>query len=262
MKELDFQNKTNAARAINDWVKSQTKDKIEEIVTPESLEINTKLLLVNAIYFKGVWASPFDKDRTRPAAFWVTDQESREVQMMTRTSEMLYARLEELDCSMVELPYGNGRFVMQVLVPDQRLGVTQLEEKMAAIDLSFEFGKKHQVVMVEFSLPRFTLSTDLSLTDSLQRMGMEDLFSAEEADLSGITGSRLLYVSGVKQRGVIQVDEEGSEASVVTSVTTTDSATAPKIITVDHPFIFLISDTLTGSVLFQGRVVNPSDPAV
>ena len=102
---------------------------------------------------------------------------------------------------------------------------------MAAIDLSFEFGKKHQVVMVEFSLPRFTLSTDLSLTDSLQRTGMEDLFSPEEADLSGITGSKLLYVSGVQQRGVIQVDEEGSEASVVTSVTTTDSATAPKIIT-------------------------------
>ena len=229
-------------------------------MTPDSLTNNVKLLLINAIHFKGVWTSPFNKEVTMPATFWVTDEESREVPMMTRTSEMIYARLEELNSSMVELPFGNGRLVMQVLVPDERLGVFQLENKMLDIDLLAEFGEKHQIVNVELRLPRFTFSLDLPLSSSLRRTGMEDLFSPDKADLSGITGSKLLFVSEVQQKVFIQVDEEGSEAAAVTAALMSDGA--PKIVSVDHPFIFLIRDTLTDSILFQGRVVNPSGPAM
>ena len=263
IKELDFHNSKKAARAINEWVETNTDDMFDEIVSPDlDLTGNTMLYLFSAVYFKGDFQSPFNAALTKPAQFWVSEHQSVEVQMMQQTAEMIYAAVEELGCSIVELPYGTGRMVMQVLVPHETLGVAKLEEKMVKTKLQDLINNKIQLVTVELSLPRFRLSLGLRLSQVLKGLGMEDLFSADKADLSGITGSRLLHVTEVKQRVFLQVTEGDSKAAASPGVKTEASDGPVMEVTADRPFIFLVRDTLTGCLLYQGRVVNPLDQPV
>jgi len=257
---VDFAENEKAARTINDWVKAQTRDKITDLIPADSLNAMTRLVLVNAVYFKADWEAQFEKDYTGPEEFWVAESDSKEVQMMSLNGhKMNFARLDELDCSMVELPYKGERIVMQIILPKQRTGVFQLENKLAEVDLQTLFSEKKRNVKVDLSLPRFKLSHSLALSDSLKQMGMADMFSGK-ADLSGITGNRDLYVSSVVQKVFVEVNEEGSEAAAATGVMVMmRSMPAPnQQFLVDHPFIFIIRDKLTGMILFQGRVVDPS----
>jgi len=260
MSSVDFAENEKAARTINDWVKAQTRDKITDLIPADSLNAMTRLVLVNAVYFKADWEVQFEKDYTGPEEFWVAESDSKEVQMMSLNGhKMNFARLDELDCSMVELPYKGERIVMQIILPKQRTGVFQLENKLAEVDLQTLFSEKKRNVKVDLSLPRFKLSHSLALSDSLKQMGMADMFSGK-ADLSGITGNRDLYVSSVVQKVFVEVNEEGSEAAAATGVMVMmRSMPAPnQQFLVDHPFIFIIRDKLTGMILFQGRVVDPS----
>ena len=260
MSSLDFTENEKAARTINDWVKTQTRDKITDLIPTDSLNALTRLVLVNAVYFKADWAAQFEKDRTVPGRFWVTETESKEVEMMSmKGHKMDFARLDQLDSSMVELPYKGNRIVMQLILPGERTGVYDLENKLPEVDLPSLFSQNKKDIKVDLRLPRFKLSHSLALSDSLQQMGMEDMFS-DKADLSGITGTRDLYVSSVVQKVFVEVNEEGSEAAAATGVMVMmRSMPAPnQMFNVDHPFIFIIRDKLTGMVLFQGRVVDPS----
>jgi len=260
MSTVDFAENEKAARMINDWVKSETREKITDLIPADSLNSMTRLVLVNAVYFKADWAAQFEKDHTGPETFWVAQTESKEVQMMSMMGlKMDIATLDQLECSMVELPYKGNRIVMQLILPNERTGVFDLETKLAEVDLQTLFSENKRNVKVDLSLPRFKLSHSLALSDSLQQMGMADMFSGK-ADLSGITGSQGLYVSSVVQKVFVEVNEEGSEAAAATgAVVMMRSMPAPnKMFNVDHPFIFLIRDKLTGMVLFKGRVVDPS----
>ena len=145
---------------------------------------------------------------------------------------------------------------MQVLLPNKRTGVFELEDKLMGADLQSEFRKMQHKVKVDLSLPKFKLSHSLPLSESLQEMGMGDMFSEATADFSGITRDRTLFVSKGIQKVFVEVHEEGSKAPAATAVVTT-SCSLPMQFRVDHPFIFMIRDSLTGMVLFQGRVVNP-----
>ena len=259
MSELDFADNENAARMINDWVKSMTRDKIKDLIPANSLNSLTRLVLVNAIYFKGDWESKFDKERTVESEFWVGESESKQVEMMRMTQEMTFAILDEFDCTMVELPYRGERVVMQVLLPNKRTGVVELEDKLVEADLQSVFRESQYSVKVELGLPKFKLSHSLPLSDSLQELGMGDMFS-NRADFSGITGDRSLYVSKVLQKVFVEVNEEGSEAAAATGVVMMLRSMPPRTreFTVDHPFIFIIRDSLTGMLLFQGRVIDPT----
>ena len=179
--------------------------------------------------------------------------------MSLKDHKMNFARLDQLDCSMVELPYKGERIVMQLVLPKEKTGVFDLENKLGEVDLQTLFSENKKNRKVDLSLPRFKLSHSLALSDSLQQMGMEDMFS-DKADLSGITGARDLYVSSVVQKVFVEVNEEGSEAAAATAVMVNMlSLPAPnQRFSVDHPFIFIIRDKLTGMILFQGRVVDPS----
>jgi len=261
MSSVDFADNEKAARTINDWVKSETRDKIKDLIPADSLSALTRLVLVNAVYFKADWETQFDKENTDQDQFWVTEEESKEVPMMSLTGQkMNFASLNQLDCSMIELPYKGNRIVMQVILPKEKTGVFDLEKKLGEVDLQSLFSEKKKNVKVDLSLPKFKLSHSLALSDSLQQMGMEDMFSAGKADLSGITGSRDLFVSSVVQKVFVEVNEEGSEAAAATGVMVMmRSMPAPnQMFNVDHPFIFIIRDKLTGMILFQGRVVDPS----
>ena len=260
MSSVDFAENEKAARTINDWVKSQTREKITDLIPADSLNSLTRLVLVNAVYFKADWAAQFDKENTEPDLFWVAETESKEVPMMSLMGHKMYfANLDQLDCSMVELPYKGDRIVMQLVLPKEKTGVFDLENKLAEVDLQTLFSENKKNRKVDLSLPRFKLSHSLALSESLQQMGMEDMFS-DKADLSGITGTRDLYVSSVVQKVFVEVNEEGSEAAAATGVMVMmRSMPAPnQMFNVDHPFIFIIRDKLTGMVLFQGRVVDPS----
>jgi len=260
MNTVDFAENEKAARTINDWVKSETRDKITDLIPADSLNAMTRLVLVNAVYFKADWEAQFKKDATGPETFWTTETESKEVQMMSLMGhKMDFARLDQLDCSMVELPYKGNRIVMQVILPKEKTGVFELENKLTQADLQSLFSQNKRNVKVDLSLPRFKLSHSLALSESLQQMGMSNMFSGE-ANLSGITGSRDLYVSSVVQKVFVEVNEEGSEAAAATGVMVMmRSMPAPnQMFNVDHPFIFIIRDKLTGMILFQGRVVDPS----
>ena len=260
MSSLDFTENEKAARTINDWVKTQTQDKITDLIPADSLNALTRLVLVNAVYFKADWATQFEKDRTVPGRFWVTETESKEVEMMSmKGHEMDFTRLDQLDSSMVELPYKGNRIVMQLILPGKRTGVYDLENKLTEVDLPSLFSQNKKDIKVDLRLPRFKLSHSLSLSDSLKQMGMEDMFKKDKADLSGITGENDdLYVSSVLQKVFVEVNEEGSEATAATAEVARCLPPLNQKFNVDHPFLFIIRDKLTGMILFQGRVVDPS----
>ena len=262
MSSLDFTENEKAARTINDWVKTQTRDKITDLIPTDSLNALTRLVLVNAVYFKADWSAQFEKDRTVPGRFWVTETESKEVEMMSmKGHEMDFTRLDQLDSTMVELPYKGNRIVMQLILPGKRTGVYDLENKLTEVDLPSLFSQNKKDIKVDLRLPRFKLSHSLTLSDSLKQMGMEDMFNKDKADLSGITGENDdLYVSSVLQKVFVEVNEEGSEATAATELTIRRRCLPPpnQKFNVDHPFLFIIRDRLTGMILFQGRVVDPS----
>merc|ERR1711990_20154 len=262
--ELDFGESKKAARIINDWVKSETRDKIEDLIDADSLSAMTRMVLVNAIYFKGDWKSKFDKDGTIETEFWVSEEKSEKVDMMTLDGrEFNWAGLDELDCDMLELPYEGNRIVMQVFLPKKKMGVFELENKLSEVDVQSLFKKRKTNSKVDISFPKFKLTHTLPLSESLMKMGMSEMFSQGEADLSGIAGTDNLYVSKVLQKVFVEVNEEGSEAAAATAVVVMmRSMPAPnEEFNMDHPFLFMIRDSLTGMLLFQGRVVNPSGKA-
>ena len=183
--------------------------------------------------------------------------------MSSKGLSMNFARLRQLDCSMVELPYKGNRIVMQVILPGERTGVFQLENKLAEVDLQTLFSERKRNIKVDLSLPRFRLTHSLDLSDNLKQMGMADMFSdaGPPPDFSGIAGRPGdLYVASVLQKVFVEVNEEGSEAAAATAAILQERSLPPpnQLFNVDHPFIFVIRDKLTGMILFQGRVVEPS----
>ena len=262
MSSVDFADNEKAARTINDWVASKTQNKITDLIQADSLSALTRLLLVNAVYFEAAWETQFDKENTAPGMFSVARSLSKKVPMMSLMNhKMNFADLDQLDCSMIELPYKGNRIVMQVILPNQINGVFDLENKLSEGDLNSLFSENMENIRVDLTLPRFKLFHSLSLSDSLKQMGMADMFSAGKADFSGITGTRDLFVSSVIQKIFVEVNEEGSEAAAATEVVVRFMSRPPtenQTFNVDHPFIFIIRDRLTGMILFQGRVVDPS----
>jgi len=259
MQSLDFGDSHAAARMINNWVGKMTNEKIKHLINADMLNALTRLVLVNAIYFKGSWASKFDPKLTKEQEFSLSPGNTVSVQMMTQERKFPWAYLETLDSSMVELPYQGDRIVMQVLLPAKRHGLSHLEEKLKQHNVQTLFEEESENTKVNIQLPKFKLEKTIPLTEHLSSLGITDMFSDGLADFSGIDGTKQLYVSTVLQKAFIEVNEEGSEAAAATgAVMMMRSMPAPpEQFIADHPFIFFIRDKTTGMLLFQGRVSNP-----
>jgi serpin B len=257
LREVDFARDAEAARqSINAWVSQETKDKIKDLLPKGVLNNLTRLVLTNAIYFKGDWASQFKKDRTRDEDFQ-TGADKVKTPLMHQTARFKY--LDADTVQLLELPYAGKELSMVVLLPKKVDGLAQLEQTLAADKLAGWLGKlREQEVVV--SLPKFKTTCEYSLKGPLEALGLKKAFGST-ADFSGMNGkSRDLFLTAVVHKAFVDVNEEGTEAAAATAVVVTLSAAMPvrAEFRADHPFVFLIRDTRTDSVLFLGRIVNPT----
>jgi len=253
---LDFITETEASRlAINQWVSDQTEGRIEDLIPQGAIDALTRLVLTNAIYFNAAWEYPFDEDMTADGPFYLLDGGQVSVPMMKQTEAFGYTEGEGYQA--VELQYDGNELSMVILLPEA--GQFQASEEGLQAQQVCDIISSLQPAQVTLTMPRFEFDSEFSLKDTLAEMGMPIAFSCE-ADFSGMTGNRELFVSDVVHKAFVAVDEAGTEAAAATAVIMPGSAEPepPVEVTIDHPFIFLIRDIETGAILFVGRVLNPA----
>jgi serpin B len=255
LERLDFVAAADkATETINAWVEDKTQGKITDLIAPGSLDARTRLVLTNAIYFKGNWAEQFDKKQTRQAPFYVSPDETVQAPLMHRKGDYRYAEREGLQ--VLQMPYKGDDLSMVVLLPE-RSGLGQLQPDLTAETLK-EWTRGLRVQEVEVYLPKFTMTSKFELGKVLAAMGMPLAFT-QAADFSGMTGNQDLFISQVVHKAYVDVNEEGTEAAAATGVqmrVTSMPMPAP-VFRADRPFLFVIKDNVTGSILFIGRVVKP-----
>lgn len=254
----DFSQPEPARAKINGWVEGQTKQRIKDLLPPRSITELTRLVLTNAIYFKGKWEHEFDKKRTKAGPFTLADGTKGEAQFMHKSLGAQYAETD--DVLAVELPYKGREVSMLVLLPRKADGMPALEKTVSGATLDAVVKKLAWQETVNLTLPKFKLETDYDLVPGLKALGMTDAFDPDTADLSGLHTSReSLYISLVLHKAFCEVNEEGTEAAAATAVVVaTPSAIRvpklPKEFKADRPFLFAIRHNPTGTVLFAGKV--------
>ncbi|MRR16650.1 MAG: serpin family protein [Deltaproteobacteria bacterium] len=245
--------------AINGWVKKKTEGKIEKIL--EELDANSVCVLLNAIYFKGTWASPFEKRRTVDAPFKVSNSQRVTVPLMYQKDK--FKMLTEPDFQMVDVPYRGQNLSMVILLPQAVEGLAGLEKQLSIENLQGWLSKldASDAEEIKLYLPKFKLETGYDLVSPSQRMGMKDAFDLAKADFSGMGWRKgSLYISQIKHKAVVEVNEEGTEAAAATAVEmATKSMPFHPVFRADHPFFFMIRDKTSGTVLFMGRMVDPGN---
>jgi serpin B len=259
IKPIDFSNADLAAKLINTWVEDKTNDLIKDILKASDIDPLTKLALVNAIYFKGTWKYQFKKKQTREQDFMVTRANRVKVPLMSQAGKFHYG--ENKDLQVLELPYDGDDVSMVVILPRKVDGLAALEKKLNAQTLTQWTGLLRQHKKVNVFFPRFKMEYMMHMKKTLTAMGMPDAFSTVRADFSGMDGSRNLRIHKVIHKAFVEVNEEGTEAAAATVVLMAARSARidrPPTFRADHPFIFLIKDRVTGSVLFMGRMTNPA----
>ena len=260
LQPLDFAMQPDAARnTINDWVAQETSQKIRDLIAPGVLNSMTRLVLTDAIYFKGTWTDEFQKRGTKDAPFQVAVDQQVTVPLMQQTDDFKYAEIE--DGQILDLPYGGQRELsMVVLLPKQADGLVKLESRLSSENMqTWLKGMRSREVRV--FLPRFTLTSQFRLRETLESLGMTLAFAPGQADFSGISSEQDLYISAVIHKAFVDVNEQGTEAAAATAVAIAPTSALipqePVLFRADHPFVFLIRDNRSGSILFLGRVMNP-----
>ncbi len=251
---LDYVKDPEKSRlAINRWVEDQTEDRIKDLIPAGMIDQLTRLVLTNAVYFNAAWAHPFSEEATTDGQFHLADGTTVTKPMMCQTEQYGYAAGDGYVA--VELPYDGGELSMVVMLPDAGC----LLEFEGALDATMVESLINDVQyrQVKLTMPKFEFESELPLGDTLQEMGMPSAFS-DAADFSGITGGRDLQISEVLHKGFVSVDEVGTEAAAATAVVMrlTAMPAEPVEVTVDRPFVFLVRDVETGSILFAGRVAK------
>lgn len=264
---LDFVNQTEDSRfTINKWVEEQTNDRIKDLVPRGSITPLTRLVLTNAIYFKGFWLKRFDKEDTKEEDFKVKPGSTIKVPMMYLNAEEIDCKYAETDnLQILELPYKGEELSMLILLPKN--------EDLKTVEESLNYKKllewKHLLsnAEVEIYLPKFKFEESYDLSDTLNKMGMPTAFTlgidfGGKADFSGMTGKKDLNIDKVVHKAFVEVNEEGTEAAAATAVIMkAGCAFSPdkiKIFRADHPFIFIIQENETGNILFIGRLSSPA----
>ena len=258
-KEVDFKSNTEAARqTINKWVEEKTNNKIADLISEGMLTNLTRLVLTDAVYFKGKWVYKFAKRHTLDKPFKLLGGDEIEVPTMQQSHGFNYFENEKLQ--ILEMPYIGDKLSMVVFLPKRPDGLKELEGLVAAASIK-EWLSSLSMKTVHVEFPKFKMASEFSLGNTLKFMGMADAFDNKKADFSGIVPDKTeFYISEVVHKAYVDVNEEGTEAAAATAVVMAGAAALtppmPDFIA-DHPFIFVIRDIGSGSILFMGRVVDP-----
>lgn len=260
---MDFGEDVRARRAeINQWVENATAGKIKDLLPEGSVTVDTNMVLANALHFKAEWAKVFNKASTRSHRFYSGGSGNSTVDMMRLETELYHGHLREWGLQVLELPYSGDEFSMFIILPVEQDGLPSVESKLCGLDkvtgeslLTVLDGRMSNKTM-EVNLPKFTVEGSLTLHQLLPSMGMVSLFSADRADLSGISGMRDLYVDSAFHKAFIEVNEEGTEAAAATANTVALRSLPPQFL-VDRPFMFYVRDNRNKSVVMMGRLWDP-----
>lgn len=256
LNRVNFKTQAEKARkTINEWVEKKTNQKIKNLIPAGTLDVLTRLVLTNAVYFKGDWASQFELKDTKEAAFYVSSEEKVKADLMYKKADFNYA--ETNDIQILELPYKGEDLSMIVLLPKEVDGLVRFEQSLTTENLSrwLKMLRSREVIV---HLPKFKLTSRFELAGLLGKMGMPDAFSPR-ADFSGMTGNKDLFIAAVLHKAYVDVNEEGTEATAATGVVMklTAMPAPPPIFRANHPFVFMIKDNTSNSILFIGRLTNP-----
>ncbi|WP_437319060.1 serpin family protein [Sorangium sp. So ce385] len=256
MRVVDFLgHKQEAVDLINGWVSDRTEGKIEKLVPVDAITPETVLVLTNAIYFNAAWRTPFEPTATADGPFEKADGTEVTVPLMHANLEMPYAEGDGYQA--VAMPYDGDELSMVIVLP--------AKGTLDAFEASLDAAKVDGIVgamsehLVETTMPKFKFEYELSLKETLEAMGMEIAFTPGAADFTGINAKGQPYIQDVLHKAFVGVNEAGTEAAAATAVIVGDeSAPVPASLALVNPFLFLIRDNATGSILFVGRVADPS----
>jgi serpin B len=255
--ELDFAKNVEAAETINNWIEEQTNDKIKDMIQADMLSDYTKLVLTNAIYFKGLWADPFQPDDTYETDFELTSEETVKVNMMD-SGDSIFNYTETEDLQILQLNYYGNDLSMIIILPKEN-NISIAESTINAGNLS---NWRNNLISekIDVEIPKFKFEKKYQLNNMLKEMGIIDAFNPGVANFSGMDGTDNLFISKALHQSYVEVNEEGTEAAAATAIIMELTA-IPDIIEfkADHPFIFLIQHEETGAILFMGRVMNPAE---
>ncbi|CAJ1081849.1 leukocyte elastase inhibitor-like [Xyrichtys novacula] len=263
LESVDFKTKAEEARInINTWVKEKTQGKIEDLLSQGAINELTKLVLVNAIYFKGTWEQIFDKELTIDHPFRISKSDTKTVKMMCMEESFFYNSIPELNIKILEMPYKGRDLSMLIFLPDDieddTTGLEKLQKELTYQNFE-QWTEKMDHGQVEVKFPRFKLEETYSMVETLKKLGMTDLFSSL-SDFSGMSPVKGLAVSEVVHKAFVDVNEEGTEAAAATGVIMTLECAyigKPFSFVADHPFLFFIKHKPSKTVLFAGRYCNP-----
>lgn len=246
-----------AVSTINSWVLEKTNNKIKELINRKFINNETRLILTNAIYFKGKWEDEFKKENTKKEDFSTADLSTTKVDMMHKKNKCDY--YEGDGYQVIDMLYKGEQLAMMVVLPSSAAGLSVMETRWHEEGLYSHVLEEMSYEDVILSFPRFKLETEFKLKPTLESMGAELAFS-DDADFSGITSDTALKISEVVHKAFVEVNEEGTEAAAATAVgmmrCTSIRKPPPKVFTADHPFLFFIRDKATNTILFSGQVAN------
>jgi len=255
---VDFIKETENSRIqINKWVETQTNEKIKELIKPGLIDYLTRMVLVNAIYFKADWETAFDKQQTQKMDFLIDETKTISCDFMFAEQEFKFYENED-GLKAIEIPYSKGKMSMLIILPKDNAGFNMLKK-----EISLDFYKKINIALVskkvKLYLPKFKTTSEFELSDLLKKMGMPEAFS-DRADFSGMTGTKDLKISKVIHKAFVEVNETGTEAAAATAVVMRIKSMpmAPPEFRADHPFMFIIKENSANSILFAGNIYNPT----
>jgi len=256
IENLDFINEgEKSRRIINSWVEEKTQGKIKDLIPEGAIDVLTRAIITNAIYFKGKWLKEFKIENTYEGDFYINENDKIKVFMMRMEGEM-FNYYEDEKVQVLEIPYTGDEISFFIFLP-KSFDINSINDY-----LNYEKFKEIKDKMVkeeiDIHIPKFKIETKYFLNDVLYEMGIKDAFLDIKADFSGITGKKELYISKVLHKAFVEINEEGTEAAAATGIVMEiTSVRLRKIFKADHPFVFIIHENKYGNILFFGRIINP-----
>lgn len=263
IKLVDFnRNAENARQTINKWIENKTNSKITDLLQSGDVTSDTELVLCNAIYFKGNWCGKFDKADTKELTFYLDKGGSIKCPTMNKIDHYKCHQFDGF--SAISVPYNGRKLSMVIFLPDNPNGLLEFEERFTSENVKnwVDYIENLETIKVDLKMPKFKMTRSIGLSKTLQNMGVKRIF--ENADLTGISKNANLQVTDVIHKAFVEVNEEGTEAAAATVVFVGKTCCAPKReaepvkFYADHPFVFMIRENSTGSILFMGKIANPT----